>query len=204
VIHHLNSIKFWGTLDPVQRLRVSRLIEYWLVGAVAAALPALVGAVEAVLHGLRWRRPRPGKLIEYVVQTLGGARSIRWAAVASLLLALFPLFNFLALMVFRQSMRQRRVQAAHVLRCAIYSGDVILWYAISSSAAILCFNASPTADLVALLAGGALLAGFVNLVRLRTAYSIYLKFDHSLATVIASQIVVALAIFTLLAYASLA
>lgn len=92
-----------------------------------------------------------------------------------------------------------------MLRCAVYSGDVILWYSLAGSAAIvLCFNPRRMTDLMSLLAGGALLAWIMNLVRLRTAYAVYLRFEHSMATVIASQIVVALAIFTMLAYASLA
>ena len=131
LFHNLNAIRFWRTLDPVQQLRVSRLMEYWLVGAMAALLPATVGAVEAVIHRLQWTHPRPGRLVRYLVQSMNGTRTIRWAVVASILLAVFPLLNFLALMIFQQSIRRRRIQAAHVLRCAVYGGDVILWYSLA-------------------------------------------------------------------------
>lgn len=123
---------------------------------------------------------------------------------AVLLLALFPWLNFLALMIFQQSMKRLRIKVSQVLRCSVYSGDVVVWYAIGASLAIVYQGSRPRTgqvqELVQPLILGALLIGLLNGLRLWNAYRHYMKFKSALATVIASQLIVALAIFTMIAW----
>ena len=109
---------------------------------------------------------------------------------------LWPWLTLASLLVFQISLRRAKLRWTHVLRCVLYSGDVVAWYAV------------PVA-LVALLSwagrGGApaqLLSWMWPLVplglfavlayRLFHAYEFYLRFDHALSAVVASQVMVGL------------
>jgi hypothetical protein len=205
LIHHLTPFQFWKTLDPTHRLRPRRILLYWAVYALIAFAPAVIVLVELVQYRLRWGRPNRGLSIYLNVmnQTFWSKEGFT-IGLAALLLAVFPWFNFLALMIFQQSMRRARIKPAHVLRCAVYSGDVIFWYALAAAVAILCLPARPragqTEQLMLLLTLGAFLAGLLNAVRLWIAYARYMKFKRPLAAVFASQIIVALTLFTILMY----
>jgi hypothetical protein len=116
---------------------------------------------------------------------------------------LWPWMTFASLLVFRASMRRARVRPVHVLRCVIYSADLAavaaaivtigwlfcdpwlhrtrnwseFWWRFSSAQGALWV----IAVLFALLT-----------FRLWIAYRRYLRFDHPLATAIASQIMIGL------------
>jgi hypothetical protein len=113
----------------------------------------------------------------------------------------WPWLTFAALMVFQISMRRAKVRPAHVLRCVIYSADAALVVALllglaiypllllTGSRSMFYFELTPWA----LYFSEAL---FVMLTyRLWIAYRKYLRFDHALATVVVSQIMVALLVF---------
>lgn len=205
LIYHLTPFRFWKTLDPTHRLKPRRLLFYWVVYAMIAFAPAFIVLLQVVPYWLRGGRPNRG--ISIYLNLVG--QMLRWKAgfvivLAALLLGLFPWFNFLALMIFQQSMRRARIKPSHVLRCAIYSGDVIFWYALAAAVAIVCLPARPRASqieqLMLLLTLGALLAGLLNGVRLWIAYARYMKFKRPLAAVFASQVIVVLTLFTILMY----
>jgi hypothetical protein len=207
LIHHLLPGKFWTTLTPTHRLRPQRILLYWAIYAIVTFIPAVVALIASLRYysGLRsgaqgwyWTNS-PDTLTQIAISREGFA-----IETATLLLALYPWFSFLALMIFQQSMRRARIKPSHVLRCAIYSGDVILWYSLAATMAILWLPRIPrvpqTEQLALLLAGGALLAGLLNAARLWVAYKRYMKFKRALAVVFASQFIVALTLFAIVIY----
>lgn len=208
LIHHLLPVRFWKTLDPSHRLRPRRLLVYWAVYGITAVLPVLIALIEAVRYRLAVRytftRGNPSDHYLDAIERTVWSKEGQVVALAALLLALFPWFNFLVLMIFQQSMRRARIKPAHVLRCVVYSGDVIFWYALAAAIAIFELPAMPrprqAEQLVFLLTLGALLMGLLNGVRLWAAYKWYIKLKHPLAAVFASQIIVALTLFTILVY----
>jgi hypothetical protein len=112
----------------------------------------------------------------------------------------WPWLTLLSLMIFRASMRKKQIKLAHVLRCVLYAADaMILTGLVIAAWIVLTFAAAPKpvyrldpsdfTKLTMLAVTGVL--GY----RLWIAYRAYLRFDHALATVIASQIIVALAVF---------
>lgn len=161
---------------------------------------------------LAWGIQTYGSLEAYIVaihpinaRTVAAAVLDAAGPVTALLsvLAFWPWLTFLALMVFRISMRRAKVKPAHVLRCVIYSYDALFWLGALSLllgpvAAGLMLLPVPTLKVAVPVAVG--LMYFAALLymayRLTVAYRIYLQFHRPAATVAAAQIIVALAVFT--------
>ncbi len=123
------------------------------------------------------------------------------ALLVTIAILTWPWFTCLTLMIFRVSMRRASIKSAHVLRCIVYNTDLALWaalvalpvnsfsrqgipYLIGSrpTSALFIIHALPLAVLAAML--------IVWTWRLAIAYREYLRFNHPVATVIASQVVV--------------
>ena len=134
--------------------------------------------------------------------------------VAPLVPLAWPWITFLALMIFRISMRRARIKTTHVLRCIIYSYDHMFWMAfptlcLLATTVILTAqntrtnrNVWPTTspwlgyDEAFLIIYWAWFAvGLIAIYRLWRAYRHYLRFDHALGTVLAAQIITTLVIF---------
>ena len=128
---------------------------------------------------------------------------LRCAVGSIAILALWPWLTFSALGVFQISMRRAKVNGAHVLRCVLYSFDVLLWVG--------AFSLAETAGyLIVWLARGnwplpmeisawaALGVGLFGVFRLWAAYRDYLHFHAPLATVLAAQAVVAVLVPTMM------
>jgi hypothetical protein len=115
----------------------------------------------------------------------------------------WPWLTFAALMVFQISMRRAKVRPVHVLRCVIYSADVALPIALLAAALAtyplwLMLSRSRTLPIYRREAWGFDLSVALLVLltyRLWIAYRKYLRFDHALATVVVSQIMVALLVF---------
>ena len=131
----------------------------------------------------------------------------------SLILFCWPWLTFLILLLYRMSMRRARIRNVHILRCVVYCSDVILWTAPAGALAYLVrvalvFGAidparlsfhrldAPAVDTAGILVAGAFFLAFIW--RLTIAYRSYLRFDHALATVLASQIIALLIVVNLL------
>jgi hypothetical protein len=120
-----------------------------------------------------------------------------------LILAVWPWALFAALMIFTVSMRRAKVRTIHVLRCAIYSGGTLLWVAIVAAMLLAPDEAlRRNGMLVPDLGTYALIwllpvACVIITYSLYVAYKKYLRFDHPLATVLASQFLVVLAAVTI-------
>ena len=106
--------------------------------------------------------------------------------------------SFVSLMIFQFSMRRARVKHVHVLRCALYSFDLLPFCGcLVLAVPILPFFRQPwyfrwdwVLGLGIVLTFGILFGTW----RLATAYRRYLRFDRPWATVLASQCIVALAV----------
>lgn len=125
--------------------------------------------------------------------------------VVSLLAVSWPWLTFLTLMIFQTSMARARVRVVHVLRCVVYGSDLVFWMVwVALAGILLCvpLMMQPSADRAFFLGMLTLLLGLAYVVlfiyRLTVAYARYLKFDHCLATVLASQVIVVLLIPTVL------
>jgi hypothetical protein len=205
--------RFWTSLHPVQPSRPRRLIAYWLIGAgiYVLALTALI--LLAALTEMHWlnqpapmqlasvTRPPPQVTIRQALRLIVLDQDL---LLVTGLLAVIPLgwtwLTFLALMIFRISMRRARVRTDHVLRCAIYSYDQAFWIGLGLGAVVgvaIAFAASADFYLPEMLVSLAtltwLLAALICGLRLWRAYASYLRFDRPFWTVFAAQFIVGLA-----------
>ena len=113
---------------------------------------------------------------------------------------LWPFLTLLTMLIFRVSMRRARVKPIHMLRCAIYTFDLtlwfgILWVCISTAQQLLM----PTMNYYQLRSAfhshyclWLLIVTAFGIWRLRSAFAHYLRFDHPLATAFASQALILL------------
>jgi hypothetical protein len=121
----------------------------------------------------------------------------------------WPWLTGAALMLFQWSMRRARVKPVHVWRCVVYCADVLVATAVVyiymiaerelnhwGGAWPVRWSPSALFDSVWPWVAVALL-GLVSY-RLIVAYRLYLRFNHVIATVVASQVIVALAVWKLL------
>jgi hypothetical protein len=161
------------------------------------------------------RRTLPlGDYLTCAGDVLRSARLIEPCTISLSVALAWPWMTFLSLLVFRWSMGRVRINRVHVLRCVVYCSDILIWYGL-----LLLVLAYPLAqaysqsiwvtirprlfgyDVHAIRAAIAALAIGTGTYRLVVAYRRYLRFDHPVATVLASQLIVALAVFNaVLAY----
>ncbi len=125
---------------------------------------------------------------------------MRPVILVALTILAWPWLTMAALMIFRASMRKKQIKPIHVVRCVIYSADAMLL-----AAAVL---AMWTAELTLSNSGSSyqyyvdsliklMLVALMLLLtyRLWIGYREYLRFEHALATVVSSQVIVALIIW---------
>jgi len=133
------------------------------------------------------------RLVRMALRDVGGLFPICTFA------ALWAPLTFLSLLIFQISMQRARIRSAHVLRCVIYSFDVILPWALLSAAAIALepFLLPPppwgrSTQLEPWINLGWFLFVAVASYRLVCAYDRYLRFHRPFATVAAAQVIVVL------------
>jgi hypothetical protein len=103
----------------------------------------------------------------------------------------WPVLTFLALMIFRVSLLDAKISPAHVLRCTVYSGDVVAWLAPLLLIVIPAFFVVGTENVA--WSGYLPIALLVALsARILIAYQLYLRIKRGMAMVISSQIMTAL------------
>ena len=214
--------RFWWDLRPGQPSNVRRLVVYWVaVNILAVALPlTMVGAdmTRYAIHNhqnhARMRAtasrawveatyplpPSPRFFEKYFWEA--GREILAPALMFAAVYLAWPWLTFLALNIFQISMLRARVNVSHVLRCVVYTFDVLFLFVggVAIAAMTLVTDAAylrRTDEALFVLMPFWMLAavGIFNY-RLTTAYRLYLQFHRPLLTVVASQVVVALAAFT--------
>src|SRR5262245_61069213 len=122
----------------------------------------------------------------------------------------WPGVTIMTLMIFRQTMRQARIKPDHVVRCAVYSSDALILWAIPLLLVwrTALFHWDSLWSYIGILfhpaiAGPLLLALLLLTWRLATAYCMYLRFPSVLFTCVLSQVVVVLFMLTAYFYAVL-
>ncbi len=115
----------------------------------------------------------------------------------------WPWVIFGVLVSLRLSIRRARMSSFHVLRCVIYSMDLVVWIGLALLLMILVVRylggQPPMASLQDLQASALLLfllGIIVSTHRLAKAYRWYLRFDHPAMTVILCQLLALLALLT--------
>lgn len=124
--------------------------------------------------------------------------------------AAWPWLTIAAMNVFQISMRRAKIRQIHVMRCALYSCDsgliagiALLWILnrTGGSYTTLPFTNISIApsDAMVHLFGAAVAFALLGLYKLAPAYKHYLRFPHAVATAIATQLLVALAVVSTIA-----
>jgi hypothetical protein len=194
----LLPIRFWSTLFPTQPSRPQRIVAYWVLCSVpllvVTAVHLWVTGTAAVSQLRMWRAPAPPwplvVRMTHVRDTDAGGYG--FLALASLA---WPWLTMASLLVFQVSLRRAKLRGWHVLRCALYAGDLTLWCGLLLGLQVgiaISIGSWPPREFgwLAPLLAAVVLSLLVY--RLWTAYRLYLRFDHALATVLASQAMVLL------------
>jgi hypothetical protein len=205
---------FWTGLNPRMPSRPLRLALYWVVCMASLALGAAgwfaaawadqqrsdLGGYRQVFHvsslpRYSWRSTRD----------VGLETILRGLLRASAGCALWCLATLLALLIFQASMRRAKVRLIHIVRCVVYSLDLIAW-------------AGPMLLLAGLLDAAFVLSGVwlgpsylahagmllllaapvVACFRLARGYRHYLGFRHAAGVAVAVQVIVVLLAVVLL------
>lgn len=172
---------------------------------------ALNGSVQKYLDS--WLPTTVTTYLRHPVYRSEALKGLAFMSLAPLCIALaWPWLTFLSLQVFRISMGRARIRTSHVLRCVVYSADVFLWGALLGlplvvasrfvgpsieqyfSRPLWAISTSIVSQLWPLLA---IVIFLVWCYRLTTAYREYLRFDHAVATIVASQVIVVLSVASL-------
>jgi hypothetical protein len=191
VLETLQPGTFWRSLQAAHRIVPPRLARYVIAGFALLTVPLLLSGV--VGHSFL-NVPTP---------------PIRDAAWVAWTFAAWVAATYGVLQIFQASMRKAKIHSLHVVRVLSYSCDFVTWLGV----ALLILLVLPCLD--AFITHGALGSGlwvslsnlnwqenafiaFLGCIllfawRLARGYQLYLRFDHPIATVVSSQIIVALA-----------
>ena len=191
--------EFWTSLHPAQPSNRWRLFVYAVlcVTPCVAALTAIFAMSIIVYvafsgHTLAITLGVMPQLFRESITEDG----IAWACCICLL---WPLLSAIGLMVFQWSMRRARVRQIHVLRCVIYGADLLTVFGLvycvyAASKYVQPGQAMPILGFDLGQSGNLWITAFVALFSLRlvNGYRRYLRFDHAIATVLASQLMAGL------------
>jgi len=277
----LRPFKFWRSLHPVQPSDGRRLVLYALIILSALYLLLTIGVFASGVRGnyqqnmymVQFSTRDVAKLsilnlslqntLSMYLQFLAGPYRL-----TAYLIIGWPILTLVTLMIFGESMRRAKVKTIHVLRCVVYSGDMLLWFGLTMALLRpnqLLLEFSPpffyvtavtlavlralsftlprgtrrggllgtillASDLILLTSIVAISLSFfdslfvpygsfifyeevsiplvlacllLGTVKLIAAYKIYLQFDHPIATVLASQVIVCLVLLSVDLYLTL-
>ncbi len=157
------------------------------------------GSVEAWLD-TEYPTTIPGVLVLFSKET--PAELMLAIVVTPFVPAAIPWLTAAALMVFVQSMHRTKIQRAHVLRCAIYSFDMVFWISCLGVCAIglvwmdmgsfQLLSARGIQKILKIQAVMAIVLLLIGWFRLWMAYRLYLRFPHAFAVAFSSFVIVGL------------
>lgn len=181
--------RFWKTMNPVQPSHPGRLLLYWLIAvfiyaAIAEAASGVLGYVYALRYGLF---PIKNLVLQFMFHP------------GTLIMLSVPIIYtwlvFLSLQIFQISMRRVRVRPIHVLRCVLYSYDIVTVVGLLAALAVGVLLFSPVfrgnEDWVL---GLFLFFIAVGMYRMWMAYRYYLRFEHAFLTVFFAHIIALLSL----------
>jgi hypothetical protein len=208
--------RFWGALHPAQPSRPGRLLRYWIRCAMVMALPFFalwvvrvltLAAVDrtgvgiALLRRLATVKPAPWT-VAFLEEHGWTGTAMQFSVNLFFAVLAWPWLTYCTLLIFAQTMRRVRVQPIHAVRCVVYCQTSMMWGSTILSSAVIykVFADERAANRdVYVLMGVALLAWAWTLYALAMAYRRYMQFDRPIATVLASQMIVALVCLNILA-----
>lgn len=135
--------------------------------------------------------------------------SLPFALAAAFLPAGWALLTCAAMMIFQFSMELAKVKPIHALRCVLYSADVVAWVNFAAGiafAAAFIFDRAANSPGYSLSAGylvweiGIFLASTTFIYRMIVAAWRYLRFDHTIATILVTQFIVLLCVIIIVLY----
>jgi rubredoxin len=212
LIGGLNPWLFWKTLHPVQPVKERRLTAYRWIAKGFASLPLVVSGLWLLMMSMSWPvNDWPRQSLFYLIDVFPGnatllselmrpflhARLYIFILLMTLFLLALPEMSTLALLIYRASMRQAKIEKHHVDRCVAYSYDVVVWLVFGMLALgtwvlflpITSWQAEWLSWSLVLLLPGAWL---LMTVKLAFAYRYYLRIRHGVVAVAAGQVIVAL------------
>jgi hypothetical protein len=219
VLAGLHAATFWRAIYPTQPSRPKRILIYAAITSMplaltwigyAIAMTELAFARYKVLLARAMHSAGQSSAHLPTISFLGIQVIFQNAARHEVLLTLglaaivWPWLTLAALMIFRWSMKRAKMNWIHMLRCLVYSADLSLlafpfyfWLVAEACGFDNRFFIPPSTLANLWIAGVAILLLVFNY-RLICAYRFYLRFDHAVATVLAVQTMVALAVCKLL------
>ena len=195
----LSPAKFWRTLKPFQRSHPRRLWRYFNI----IMLIVLAGEALVVLGFSGASGYFEADLTRYLSVSISVGN---FNLLCVSLTLLWPLASVAAFMIFRLSMRQKKLLPIHALRCVFYSADILLWIGLvllfwgTINALCTVRHVSPWIGVYPWLPLLLLSALPVFFYRLCCAFRFYLRVDQPVLTVLATQFIVLLAAFTVVCY----
>ena len=215
----LHAATFWRAIYPTQPSRPRRLLIYAAITCLplivmwigyAIAMTELGFARYKAILARTFHVAGPGiihlPMISFLRIQVIFQNAMRYEVLLSLGLAVivWPWLTLAGLMVFRWSMKRAKMNRVHVMRCLIYSTDLLLlafpfygWLVAEACGFDNRFFIPPTTLAKLWIAAAAILLVAFSY-RLICAYRFYLRFDHAIATVLAAQTMAALAVCKLL------
>ena len=218
----LNPLGFWRRLHPAQPADLARLTIYrWIIKAIAAVPIVMTGLWLLMMANWPlddWPRrsmhyhidPFAGQkasMLSELLRPLLRTRLYIFILIMTLFLVALPEMSTLALLIYRSSMRQAKIQKHHVDRCVAYSYDVVTWLVVGMTMLggfIWLWQIRMTSWQPWLLASWLLLllptVWLAMSIRLAFAYRYYLRMRHAVVAVAAGQVIVALVIMVVILF----
>jgi hypothetical protein len=211
---------FWREVTPSHPVKPGRLVKYWLIAnsvlLVLLVLPLIQTTIITARYNAMMRLRMPMVMptamsLRQTPATIAAWLNASWptpwtepffAQVWShfrwfggttgpiILILIWPWLTFLALLVFRISMRRARIKTEHVIRCAVYSCD----FGVTVVGVLLAWTLFTQGEGLQPLMLAIILCPLIALYRLTIAYKRYMRLDHPFFTALASQTIVTLAV----------
>lgn len=207
----LRPKRFWSSLNAGHEIRPRRLLLYWAATSLLIVLSCVVGRYAIELIGtVNQDRLFPRRIVRGTTPAfLGFFQSSDLEFELSLIGVVWPWVTFVVLLIFQASMRRARLRTGHVLRCVVYTGDVFVWVGVVAVLLQIAqwawsgfIHQSDQQERARLAAAGAAVLVVAATYRLAVAYRNYLRFDHAIATAVASQVMVVVFLITAFALAA--
>jgi hypothetical protein len=213
----LHAATFWRSLYPTQPSRPKRILIYALLTALPIFLTWMAYAL--AMTELAFARYKA-----MLLHSFGGPASAHLPSISllririifqnatrhdnlltlGLAVIVWPWLTLAGLTIFQSSMKRAKINRVHMLRCLVYSADLLLvvfpfyfWLVAEACGFDTRFFFLPgTLSRLWIAAVSILLLTFIY--RLVCAYRIYLRFDHTVVTILATQVLTALAVWKLI------